>query len=196
MHVSPRLIVTTGAADGSSPSWCSPSWASRRVEVDDRGVGREPGARRVVGAVRVARPRARPSVGELARQRLHRRAVGVVGGARVRVGLPVPPEAHRLHASSGGPAGRVDGAIPPAAPPTRGTARRAAAARPVTANPASGPCRAGPRVRSGPVGALGSASPSASWRGSATTGSSNVVGTPPSALVRADLRAEPMTRSL
>ena len=27
MHVSPRLIVTTGASDGSSPSWCRPSRA-------------------------------------------------------------------------------------------------------------------------------------------------------------------------
>ena len=43
-------------------------------------------------------------IDHVARQRLHRRAVGVVGGARVQVRLPVPAEADRLdaHQMTGG----------------------------------------------------------------------------------------------
>ena len=67
------------------------------IEVDDRGVGLEPGRLGTVGAVGHRHRVACEGV-DADGHRLHRRAVGVVGGPRVGVGVPVPAEAHRLHA--------------------------------------------------------------------------------------------------
>ena len=94
VHVSPRLIVTTGASTAPRRPGAARA-GRRRVEVDDRRVGRVRAAPR---RRRTCRPRAASAGDEVGGHRLDRRAVGVVGGAAVGVRLPVPAEAHRLHA--------------------------------------------------------------------------------------------------
>ena len=135
MQVSPRLIVTTGAADGSSPSWCSPSRAPRRVEVDDRRVGRVARRRRRRRTCR--RPRRRASVDELGGQRLDRGAVGVVGRAACRRTAASASRGRPTARSSGGrtaPAG--GGARPAATAHARNVRRRAAAGASASSHPA------------------------------------------------------------
>jgi hypothetical protein len=77
------------------PVLMEPELGARRVQVDDRRVRGE--GRGDVIAERVG-DRGACQADDLVGHRLDRRAVGVVGGRRVGVGLPVPAEAHRLHA--------------------------------------------------------------------------------------------------
>ena len=96
-HESPRLIVTTGASAGSSPSWWMPSRAPGAYRLTIAASGAKAvasGLRGPYATPTAARARATMS----SRQRLHRRAVGVVGGAGVLVRQPVPAETNRLHA--------------------------------------------------------------------------------------------------
>ena len=121
--------------------------------------------------------------GEVGRERLDRRAVGVVGRARVAVRLPVPAEADRLHAHQvsrrhprvAQPGGRHR-------PPSEVGDELALAAG---VEPAGDVHDAGQRVVALPARPASIASPS--WRTSAGGGST--VGTPPSRLRPLDVVA-------
>ncbi len=128
------------------------------IEVHDGGVGRErPRLDAVVPVGRGDRGASHPV--DARGERLHRRAVGVVGGAAVGVRVPVPPEAHRLqgHQVTGGHAWVAEprGWLAP----IRGTRPRAPVARrgPASRGPRTTPGRGSHTVR---VGSAGIPSPS------------------------------------